>query len=1038
MPQRLRDLLVIGKPIADPWHRIHYCDRSVLLFVEFCQAEGPKPICHIPTDAGPHLDLDNVSVWLMSAENFHSSRLMLYNQQMDLYALVYHITMLDITARGFQRPLALAFLSSERPTIQQRSTFKRLSHDLFRPFLACNRRLFCSYAERVVELANEIQRHKFHTYYSLQTDLNSSIVSTTFHKEFAEFYNEILKEDLKCGVLFSSGVPVLKTTSEANIQPTSDHDETEETTGNVNTSQISREFPNENSLSCFGSALTQCVYPLLAGEKMAILASNQRQCTGIDLLEKLNSLRVCRRRESAKWITTLNDTKYSSQLVGISCNKEEAQKWQREPVLPVYIDLNNHRLFSQHYDGKLLSCLRTARHFPSDHALILHLVSVISEICLIARVGRKVPLELIGKKLKLNEQDLMILANILSEYDLVKSIVFGRGKRPPNTEDNVDCDEFPSISSVGLTPNNPIRSPSQSPTHQMTEESDEEDTREAANETPNVGLPEIATVEKKPTASKRKTSTYWNTEEVMAFYDGIKEHGKNFEQIVQTLSRKKFSKDKDQVRNYYYNSYKMYKEKAGIEERVWTSVPHTARELLVIINALEWRKRTHTAAVNPIRFKTLIMTGTTTVKVQGKRLPVSIRTPNCPALHKFFPSMKQSAKVPTTLQIQLVPYTYTARRYVLNCEQNPLLSINVNTQSGFRSLFRFLEQKWTLPERKSYVTRVESTAPTIVLYPPEGFKPTKISVQIADDAHPSINSLRADCENRQITTTAGSSTSSNITGQTPVAQATNNVFESFDENFANGLTVENTSNASFLQLYYIFNQQTPIRLRYDVSSNVRSTNVFLKLSELIRNSEGLMEITKNRRRNGVSVTNQAPTAAEKPSTSSAMPPTKRRPNFRLAGTEATGTYVTNFAHLLPSKTQSNAHVDSQHQQSPPSESAHDLSFEETLDSFGFLEYRAKKSTNKNGKTFTNLQNYAARERSDDNRQSDNYVGVDATNDEHSRNILNSPSKSLQEAAWHHFANQSQQNSLDIVTNFSQLEKFVTNESSSLLEQIELH
>ncbi|KAI6235403.1 hypothetical protein M3Y95_00048100 [Aphelenchoides besseyi] len=505
MPQRLRDLLVIGKPIADPWHRIHYCDRSVLLFVEFCQAEGPKPICHIPTDAGPHLDLDNVSVWLMSAENFHSSRLMLYNQQMDLYALVYHITMLDITARGFQRPLALAFLSSERPTIQQRSTFKRLSHDLFRPFLACNRRLFCSYAERVVELANEIQRHKFHTYYSLQTDLNSSIVSnkikqiakqaglfvenknslakdheatknqhfnlqfmdvyriisshpsycecgkdpkefekffkimeqptsseliplfelapcvsTTFHKEFAEFYDEMLKEDLKCGVLFSSGVPVLKATSEANIQPTFDHDETEETTGDVNTSQISREFPNENSLSCFGSALTQCVYPLLAGEKMAVLASNQRQCTGIDLLEKLNSLRVCRRRESAKWITSLNDTKCNSQLVGISCNKEEAQKWQREPVLPVYIDLNNHRLFSQHYDGKLLLSLRAARHFPSDHALILHLVSVISEICLIARVGRKVPLELIGKKLKLNEQDLMILANILSEFDLVK------------------------------------------------------------------------------------------------------------------------------------------------------------------------------------------------------------------------------------------------------------------------------------------------------------------------------------------------------------------------------------------------------------------------------------------------------------------------------------------------------------------------------------------------------------------------------------------------------------------------------------------
>ncbi|KAI6215098.1 hypothetical protein M3Y94_00345100 [Aphelenchoides besseyi] len=521
----------------------------------------------------------------------------------------------------------------------------------------------------------------------------------------------------------------------------------------------------------------------------------------------------------------------------------------------------------------------------------------------------------------------------------------------------------------------------------------------------------------------------------------------------------------------------MYKEKAGIEEREWTSVPHTARELLVIINTLEWRKRTHTAVVNPIRFKALIMTGTTNVKVQGKRLPVSIRTPNCPALHKFFPSIKQSAKVPTTLQIQLVPYTYTARRYVLNCEQNPLLSINVNTQSGFRSLFRFLEQKWTLPERKSYVTRVESTAPTIILYPPEGFKPTKIGIQIADDAHPSINSLRADCENRQITTTIGSSTSLNSTGSASVSQAINNVFESFDDNFANGLSVENTSNVSFLQLYYIFNQQTPIRLRYDVSSNVRSTNVFLKLSELIRNSEGLMEITKNRRRNGVSVTtNQTTTTAEKPSTSSAMPPTKRLPNFRLAGTEATGTVVVDkerarfieqlvalrqkstdlqkigktgpkqtasspqkidFAHLSHPENQPTNSQHSKHQQ-PPNELAYDLGFEETLDSFGFLEYRAKKPTNKSGKTYTPLKNCASREKSDGNWQSDNHVVVEAGNGEHSRNILHSPSKSLQEAAWKHFADQAQENSVDIVTNFSQLKNFVTNESSSLLEQIELH
>lgn len=38
----------------------------------------------------------------MSAENLHGSRLILYNQQMDLHALVYHVTLLDVAARGFQ------------------------------------------------------------------------------------------------------------------------------------------------------------------------------------------------------------------------------------------------------------------------------------------------------------------------------------------------------------------------------------------------------------------------------------------------------------------------------------------------------------------------------------------------------------------------------------------------------------------------------------------------------------------------------------------------------------------------------------------------------------------------------------------------------------------------------------------------------------------------------------------------------------------------------------------------------------------------
>lgn len=164
------------------------------------------------------------------------------------------------------------------------------------------------------------------------------------------------------------------------------------------------------------------------------------------------------------------------------------------------------------------------------------------------------------------------------------------------------------------------------------------------------------------------------------------------------------------MRNYFYNTWKIYKDKAGIAESDWSHLCQSAKELLVVINALEWRRRTHSTNVNSLKFKTLIMSGLTNVKMPGKRVPISVRTPNCLALHKFFPckkflshilnliylilALKQSSKTPSTLQLQLVPNTYASKRYVLNCEQNPVLTIAVNTQSPVLTLFRFLEQKW--------------------------------------------------------------------------------------------------------------------------------------------------------------------------------------------------------------------------------------------------------------------------------------------------------------------------------------------------------
>lgn len=93
-----------------------------------------------------------------------------------------------------QRPIALAFLSSEKPTLKQRLFFKKRVNELFRPFLSCNRRLFLSYAEHVVELANEIQRQKFHTYYTLQSDTGFGSISTKI-KQIANQAGFLIKHE---------------------------------------------------------------------------------------------------------------------------------------------------------------------------------------------------------------------------------------------------------------------------------------------------------------------------------------------------------------------------------------------------------------------------------------------------------------------------------------------------------------------------------------------------------------------------------------------------------------------------------------------------------------------------------------------------------------------------------------------------------------------------------------------------------------------------------------------------------------------------
>jgi hypothetical protein len=108
-----------------------------------------------------------------------------------------------------------------------------------------------------------------------------------------------------------------------------------------------------------------------------------------------------------------------------------------------------------------------------------------------------------------------------------RSIVFGRGKRPPSED---DCAEHtlrilnPSVSSYRQK-DSPTRSPNRA-ANNVSESGGEDDSRDNNNPEPMETSAEnitVVTETKKPTAVKRKTGTFWNTDEALTFYEGLKE-----------------------------------------------------------------------------------------------------------------------------------------------------------------------------------------------------------------------------------------------------------------------------------------------------------------------------------------------------------------------------------------------------------------------------------------------------------------------------------------------------------------------------------
>eukprot|EP00080_Pristionchus_pacificus_P010110 PDM70130.1 hypothetical protein PRIPAC_45077 [Pristionchus pacificus] len=451
------DLLIWGRRQADPWNRLGNKTEPV---------EGPRPlIIHgISEEKNSSLDLDAISLWLMSSETSSGSISVLYNQESALHAVAFYCTVYDVQARAFQRPLCIAYLDGNKPSRSVVTQLTSRVRRLVRPLLNCNRRLFLHLLDRLVALSDDLNSDFVHEYYALykfdqleepakkkiQTladqarklrsrleimresisrqlegdclkhdnsvlpqwifeggDNESMAFKSLAPCEYDTFYSglahllEVMRtKEYEQGVLYSANTPVLRL-PKCNTPVKEKLRRDEWSKG-------------EETLKTCTSHLDQILYPIVVGDDLAVTGSHQRKNSVTDLVTKLEFIRPKAHLNNriSVWNTKNENCKG---VFGLEVSPR-SRPYNCDKVL----DLNSCQLHGVSYTGSLLSRLRIRRSFPSDLSLISFISSTISLSCQLVYLGRYIPLPLIVESEKLSNEDQRILASLLSELEFSK------------------------------------------------------------------------------------------------------------------------------------------------------------------------------------------------------------------------------------------------------------------------------------------------------------------------------------------------------------------------------------------------------------------------------------------------------------------------------------------------------------------------------------------------------------------------------------------------------------------------------------------
>ncbi|XP_024278927.1 protein cramped-like isoform X4 [Oncorhynchus tshawytscha] len=206
----------------------------------------------------------------------------------------------------------------------------------------------------------------------------------------------------------------------------------------------------------------------------------------------------------------------------------------------------------------------------------------------------------------------------------------------------------------------------------------------------------------------------WSAEDKNSFFEGLYEHGKDFEAIQTNIALKhkkkgkpaSMVKNKEQVRHFYYRTWHKISKHINFANVYSRVLKKSSQELYGLLCYAELRKKVGGLMddKNVAKLNELIQQGATTVRSKGRNL--RIKAPMCRALKRLCDpdgvsdeEDQKPVRLPLKVAVELQPRSNHSWARVQSLAHNPRLRMVVELHRKVSSLIEFLKQKWDVQDQ---------------------------------------------------------------------------------------------------------------------------------------------------------------------------------------------------------------------------------------------------------------------------------------------------------------------------------------------------